>query len=353
MRAALTVLTTLVVLGAAAEVGVVVSRHHRSATAAPLSSTTPPSTGSSTTTTTTANGPDCPLTGTPAPGGTVPQRPALAMKVDNYPTARPQSGLDHADIVFEEPVEGGITRLVAVFQCHQGGLVGPLRSARYPDLGIADLLSRPIFAHVGGINPILSLIRSGNLVDRDLRGWNITQHPPGRVAPYDTYATTAATWATLPSDHTPPAPVFSYGPAPQGSPVLQVHIPFSWASDETWTWSAQTSSWHLAYSGVPAANADGTPVTATNVVVQTVQTSVGPWVENSLGAHEVEVNATSGGPVLVLRNGEAITGTWSRASLGAPLRLTTTGGAPLPLAPGTTWVSMVPSQIPVTAAPAG
>ena len=353
MRTVLSVLTALVVLGAAVEVGLVLSRRHARTTAAPPSSTAPTTTSTTTSTTTAANGPDCPLTGTPAPGGTVPPRPAVAMKVDNYPAARPQSGLDHADIVFEEPVEGGITRLVAVFQCQQGGLVGPLRSARYPDLGIADLLSRPIFAHVGGIDPILALIRSGNLVDRDLRGWNITQHPPGRVGPYDTYATTAATWGTLPDDHTPPAPVFTYGPAAGGSPVSQVHIPFSWASDETWTWSASTSSWHLAYSGVAATNADGTPVTATNVVVQTVQTTLGPWAENSLGAREVEVNATSGGKVLVLRNGQAISGTWSRASLSAPLRLATAAGAPLHLAPGATWVAMVPSQIPVTSTPAG
>ena len=63
-----------------------------------------------TATTTTAPPPACPLTGVPAPGGTVPQRPAMAVKIDNYPAGRPQSGLDKADIIFEEPVEGGITR---------------------------------------------------------------------------------------------------------------------------------------------------------------------------------------------------------------------------------------------------
>ena len=70
-----------------------------------------------TTTTTTAPAPPCPLTGLPAPNGSVPQRPAMAVKIDNYPAGRPQSGLDKADIVFEEPVEGGITRYAAVFQC--------------------------------------------------------------------------------------------------------------------------------------------------------------------------------------------------------------------------------------------
>src|SRR5580704_8495501 len=57
-----------------------------------------------TTTTTQAAGPPCPLTGLPAPGGVVPPRPAMAVKIDNYPDGRPQAGLDQADIVFEEPV---------------------------------------------------------------------------------------------------------------------------------------------------------------------------------------------------------------------------------------------------------
>ena len=93
-----------------------------------------------TTTSTTAAATDaatCPLTGSPVPGGgPVPQRPALPVKVTNYATARAQTGLNKADIVFEEPVEGGITRFVAVFQCQDASLVGPIRSARNIDIGI-------------------------------------------------------------------------------------------------------------------------------------------------------------------------------------------------------------------------
>ena len=79
-------------------------------------------------TTTAATGPLCPLTGLAPSGGAVPQRPALAVKVDNYPDARPQSGIDQADIVFDEPVEGGITRFAAVFQCQSPSLIGPIPS---------------------------------------------------------------------------------------------------------------------------------------------------------------------------------------------------------------------------------
>ena len=139
-------------------------------------------------TTTTASpqhtGPPCPLTGVPAPGGQVPDRPALAVKVDNYPAARPQSGLDKADMVFEEPVEGGITRLVAVFQCQGAAEIGPIRSARAVDLQILDQLSRPILIHVGGISPVLSILKAGNLIDENLFYLgSVTQHPRGAMRP--------------------------------------------------------------------------------------------------------------------------------------------------------------------------
>ena len=93
----------------------------------------------------------CPLTGTPVPGGgPVPQRVALAVKIDNYPAARPQSGMDKADIVFEEPVEGAITRYAAVFQCQDAPLVGPIRSARNIDIGILGQLGTPLHRACGG-----------------------------------------------------------------------------------------------------------------------------------------------------------------------------------------------------------
>jgi hypothetical protein len=92
-------------------------------------------------------------------------------------------------------------------------------------------------------------------------------------------------------------------------------------------------------------------VDATNVVIQTVHASTGPWLENDLGGYEVEVDPTSGGPVTVLRNGKAITGTWVRPSINAPMHLVGSDGHTIALEPGGTWVEMVPSTVPVTRAP--
>jgi hypothetical protein len=300
----------------------------------------------------------CPLTGAPAPGGVVPSRPALGIKIGNYPGDRPSTGLNQADIVFEEPVEGAITRLLAVFQCQGAALVGDLRSARQPDAGILSQLSDPLFVHAGGINPVIALLADSPLIDENLyqggNGSAIIQQP-GRVAPYSTFVNTASLWAFDPTDTKAPAPIFQYSTAlPVGSVAgsgTSVHIPFSSSSDVTWQWNGSVGKYLRAYSGQPDILLDKSQTAATNVVIMSVQTATGPWVENSEGGHEVDVTATGSGPLVVMRGGAAITGTWSRTSLTTPATLTATNGTPITLQPGNTWEELVPDGIPVT--PAG
>src|SRR5271165_5176465 len=85
------------------------------------------------TTTTTAGPPIAPLTGLPDPSGQSLTRPALSIKIENTPQARPQTGLDMADVVYEEVTEAGITRFMAVFNSAVPPVVGPVRSARIMD----------------------------------------------------------------------------------------------------------------------------------------------------------------------------------------------------------------------------
>jgi hypothetical protein len=315
-----------------------------------------------TTTSTTAAppaAPTCPLTGTPVPGGgAVPQRPALAVKVDNYPDARPQSGLDKADIVFEEPVEGGITRYAAVFQCQEAtGLVGPVRSARNIDIGILGQLGTPLEVHVGGINPVLANIDASPIVNVDLGdNGSIITNPAGREAPYDTYSTTAQMWGTHPTMTTPPQPLFSYSnTTPAGTPVASVNIDFSGTSDVTWKYNPSISAFQRFYNGTtPDMLADGVQNTAANVVVQYVHITYGPWLENS-SPDSLEVQAdlypNATGFAEIYRGGVGIGGTWSRATLGSPTQFHTAAGATITLQPGQTWVELVPDTIKVNVTP--
>jgi hypothetical protein len=321
------------------------------------SSTTSTSTSTTSTTAAVAAVATCPLTGTPVPGGgAVPQRPALAVKIDNYPAARPQSGMDKADVVFEEPVEGGITRYAAVFQCQDAPLVGPVRSARNIDIGILGQLGTPLLVHVGGIDPVLANIAASPLVNVDLGNYGSLQtHPSGRVAPYSTYSTTAQLWATHPSLTTPPQPLFTYSAAtPKGSPVSSVAIDFSDTSDVTWKYNPAATDFLRYYNGTtPDMLANGVQNSAVNVIVQYVQISLGPWLENSEGGLEVQADlyANASGVADVFRGGTEITGTWSRSTLGSPTQFLSASGAQIPLQPGPTWVELVPNTITATTTP--
>jgi hypothetical protein len=325
---------------------------------------------SSTTSTTVAPVALCPLTGTPAPGGVVPQRAALAMKVDNYSNglppaqARPQSGLDYADVIFEEQVEGSITRYAAVFQCRQApGTVGPIRSARWTDIQMLSQLGHPILVHVGGIQPVLSLIDSSALVDVDLgMNANLATHPFGRYAPYDTYTTTQAVWAQEKKLTTPPPSIFTFSTTvPKGRAVTQVHLDWSGTSDIYWRWNPATGTWLRFYNDgsqyapdiVPDVLTDGVQNQAQNVVIEEVNITYGPWLENFEGGLEAESHIIgNSGTAYVLRNGRMITGTWTTGAAGSPTRFTDAAGNVIPLQPGRTWIEIYPNVKTPVATPA-
>jgi Protein of unknown function (DUF3048) N-terminal domain/Protein of unknown function (DUF3048) C-terminal domain len=310
----------------------------------------------------------CPLTGTPAPGGVVPARPAIAMKVDNVQYgsvtsppqfARPQSGLQDADVVFEEQVEGSITRYAAVFQCREAPLVGNIRSARQVDIGILSELDAPLLVHVGGIVPVIDNIDHSTLVNVDLGNYPRLQiNPPNRVPPYDDFTTTKAIWALFPNRRTPPSPIFTFSPNPVGGrPVSQVHLDWSITSDIYWRWDKATGTWMRFYdnsdgNGPPLIQPDllqdGVQNQAQNVVVQVVHITYGPWLENFEGGLEAQARiAFSSGKAYVFRNGKMIVGTWSHGPLTSPTIFTNAQHQVISLAPGRTWVELYPDVAPV------
>jgi hypothetical protein len=175
-----------------------VSRHRRSASPVAVHTTATPA------------GARCPLTDEPAPGGTVPDRPAVAVKVGNDPGAWPQSGLGQADVVFEEPIEGAITRLLAVFQCHDSTQVGPVRSTRWIDVQLLPQFGHPVFGFAGGIDPDRTLVADSPVIDADFfRDYDLYFRSSARVAPENLYVSTASLWGAT-SSHQPPSPVFTF-----------------------------------------------------------------------------------------------------------------------------------------------
>jgi hypothetical protein len=307
-------------------------------------------------TTTPAGAAACPLSGLPAPAGGVPERPAMAVKIDNYPAARPQSGLDKADVVFEEPVEGGITRYAAVFQCNDASLIGPVRSARNIDVGILGQLGNPLLAHVGGINPVIANIVASPIVNVDIGLSNsLMIHPAGKVPPDSDYTSTALMYGTHPAMKTAPQPLFTYSSvAPAGSPVSSVNINYSSTSNVTWKYNPSLHAFQRFYNGTtPDLLADGNQNAAANVVVQYVQTTYGPWLENNMGGLEVQADLypDASGTAVVYRDGVAVPATWHRSTLGSPTQFVDGAGNVIPMQPGQTWVEIVPNTIIATTTP--
>jgi hypothetical protein len=289
----------------------------------------------------------CPLTDLPAPGGVAPQRQPLAVKIGNEEAARPQSGLNEADIVYDTPAEGGIQRYIAVFQCNEAAEVGPIRSVRWVDWHVVADFRQVELAYVGGITPNEDTVASKKWIDNAnafVHYGAYTQNPD-RAAPDATYSSTAVLWKLFPA-RPAPQPIFAYttGPLPTGAkPAAELGINFSGGTDVIWKWDASTGVWVHTYSGATDTDAlTGQPVTTTNIVVEVVRYSIGPLDEGRQpNSGDVESQTVGTGPGWVLRNGEEIRVTWHRASLASPTTYTSASGKPVALAPGRTWVELV------------
>src|SRR6266516_4523445 len=97
--------------------------------------------------------------------GQVPGRPALAVKVENLPVARPQTGLSWADIVYEEPVEAGITRFIAIYQCQNASRIEPVRSGRLTDPDILVQFGHPVFGYAGAVREVMVRVAQRGIID--------------------------------------------------------------------------------------------------------------------------------------------------------------------------------------------
>ena len=300
----------------------------------------------------------CPLTGLKPRGGRVPQRAAVAVKVENLPEARPQWGLDKADIVFEEPVEGGITRFIAVFQCQTAARIEPVRSGRLVDPQILEPLGRILFGYSGAIQPAIDEFDSRTSLLDDVgadRSGSAYWRDPTRYAPHNLETSTSALYAAaaaLRDPGKPPTAIFSYGkPAPGGTPAaaVSIHDPLD---TTTWTWRRDTGIYYRSYSDTGAAlQGDNVQITASNVIVMLVHEHPTPWPEDATGALENELTLKGSGPAWVFRDGAVYYGTWRRPLLDHPTVFFEQNGTKIILTPGNTWEELVPRGLDVSVEP--
>jgi hypothetical protein len=273
-----------------------------------------------------------PFTGEPvaAPG------PVLAVKIDNIAQARPQTGLSHADIVYVLPVEGGLTRFLAVFSSDPPSAVGPVRSAREADLELLGQFGRPAFAYSGATPRLLPVVAKARIVDLYSGRADGYFRDTGRPAPHNLYAHAGRLLEQARAASNAQDIGFRFGPAPAGGRAVTsqpVSYPAAWL---TFTWSAGKDRWLVSMDGAPAASTEDGQLSAATVVIQ--YTIVGTSRFTEYGSRPPYANSTGSGDVLVLRDGQAFQARWSRPAADSGTTFTTVSGQPMTFAPGPVWI---------------
>jgi hypothetical protein len=330
----------IVAVAAAASCGGGSKKAHRATT----------STSLVTTTTTAPAPPTAPLTGQPDPTGAYQGRPVLNVKVENLnPDARPQTGLEAADIVWEEVVESGITRFLAMFQSQVPPVVGPVRSVRLTD----PLIIWPVgglFAYSGGASYATDAINQApvNVIDESKAGGAMFRDRR-RQQPHNLFGRPAQLFA-IGGKPVPPPPLFQYirpGEAFAGDGVAAFTVGFQGdAYRVTYSWDKASGHWLRSTLGRPFVMASGQQIAPTNVVVMFVHYAGG------VGNFGAEASLVGQGDVWVFADGKVVKGQWIRPDKSKPAEFHDAAGKPIHLVPGATWVELPDVTYPVGVIPA-
>lgn len=282
-----------------------------------------------------------PLTGAEVAIGAI-ATPALSAKVDNHPAARPQVGLERTDLVFEELVEGGLTRYVAVWHSDVPAEIGPIRSIRPMDPDIISPLGG-IVAYSGGQYRFVEMMKATNVYNaihgqRDTADLMYrTRDKPG---PHDVLVRAPELIAQH-LDLVAPTQQFSFAPdlasssaAREGVAVETISLRFGSASTPSWTWDAASSTWLRSQSGAADLDAAGVHYSAVNVIVLRVPVTVSHQIPKTelIGAGEAWISS----------GGKTVHATWSKGSPTESIRLVDDTGTVIRLAPGNSWIELVP-----------
>lgn len=262
--------------------------------------------------------------------------PELIVKIDNVAQARPPTGLTKADVVYLLPVEGGLSRIFAVFSSHIPPLIGPVRSAREEDIELLRQFGTPAFAFSGAqprLLPVVERARIVNLYAGIVGGY---YRDLSRIEPYNLYARTRQLLAEAPHASRATDIGFRFGPAPAGGkPVSSYSVSYP-AAAFTFRWSSAGRRWLVWMDGKPAYATEGGQLGGRTVVVQYVRVATSGFLE--LGIRPPFANTVGSGSAVVLRDGRSYQVRWSRPDADGGTVFTLPTGQRMPFARGQVWV---------------
>ena len=284
------------------------------------------------------------INGRTAPDAKI-DRPAIALKVENSPEARPQSGLQDADIVYEEIVEGGITRFLALFHCGDSAKAGPVRSARFDDPKLA-LPFTSVLAYSGSNSIVDKELTKRDIVSlNELNGGDaFFRVPEGSTDIHSLYADSGEIRAQAPDKvDSPDDGIFSFGDVPEdAAEVRSVRLNFTSGNTIEYKWGS--GAWQRFEAGEPFMSSGGDQIEVANLVIQQVKVDNSEKIVDPAGNPSPDILLKGTGKAVLLRDGRAIKGTWKIAKEGTAPVFETPSGDPFPFARGTIWVELVPSK---------
>jgi hypothetical protein len=303
-------------------------------TAAETTTTAAPATDAPTTT---APAPVQPLTGLPLTDPTLLAKVALVVKVSNDPGARPQTGLNDPDIIFEA-WGAGPTRFATIWHSRDLDFVGPIRSCREQDVNLVGEFNRAVFACSGGNPGNILLLRGSDLLlvtEGQGPGWELD---PKRSRPHKTHANTALLRSNAGPDRSGPSQQFHYRAvgeaATAGDPMtgfdLQIQQVFV-----QWRYDPASGAYLRSQDKHPHTLTDGKQVSTENVVVVELD-----YEPSHTDGRSPDGITTGSDPAVVFTGGRMISGTWTRADRLSPFAFTDASGAPVLLTPGRTFIEL-------------
>tara|TARA_B100000700_G_C14898614_1_gene786238 strand:+ start:158 stop:1141 length:984 start_codon:yes stop_codon:yes gene_type:complete len=281
-----------------------------------------------------------PLTGIPA--DEVGNWPILVVKIDNHDRARPQYGLNAADVVFEEIVEGGLTRLAALYHSKEADMVGPIRSVRTSDFNLLQNLNRPLFANSGGNEDVLQLLQEINFVDvssNAARG--VYRRLDERPSPHDLVSNTKSlrnVGADRGQGGIPPI-MFERSDGnnqsqTSGIPIKGVDLDYG-STLVQYRWEQDRSGWLRTQNGSSHADANGLQIAPEVLVIQVVS-----YTRSAADGRSPEAVLVGTGRALLLFEGVLIEGTWERSGPTDVTRYFDRDGNAVLFPRGSAWIAL-------------
>jgi hypothetical protein len=294
--------------------------------------------------------PKCTLTGRSPKSEKLLKRPAVAVKVENNPSAYPLSGLERADVVFEEVVEGGLTRFMAIYDCGDASSVGPVRSARIVDPAIMSPATK-ILADAGGNGIVLAHLKKKGIVSIDEDSAGSAMHREARTGyafEHTLYGNTVALRKLGEKKYKDPPPdgYFKFGDPPSGGrPAKTVDLSFGPAPSIEFKW--QNGEYMRSDGGQPLVSATdgGKQIGVDNVIVEKHRVTLSTHLADVIGnPSPLILDFTGSNDAVLFRDGRAYSGKWTRKSVADPVVFETKSGDEMTLHPGRTWIELVPDK---------